>query len=142
MSQEPDDADFPGARLGLPETGPGAAAGWGRRVGALAIDWLLSLLVASAFLGSDVFGGGGAAERWAPLAVFAVEVWILTSLLGGSAGQVVAKVVVRRTSGRLLDPGRVLLRTLLICLVIPPVVYNRDQRGLHDIATDSMVLRR
>ncbi len=117
-------------------------AGWGRRVAALAIDWLLSLLTASAFFGPGVWSGGDAAQRWAPLGVFVVEAWILTSLLGGSAGQVIVKVAVRRRSGRPLDPGRVLLRILLICLVLPPVIYNRDQRGLHDLATDSITLRR
>jgi hypothetical protein len=25
--------------------------------------------------------------------------------------------------------------------VIPPVVYNRDQRGLHDLAADSVTVR-
>ncbi len=115
-------------------------AGWGRRVLALVIDWILSLLVVGAFIGQDVWGGGGAAQ-WAPLAVFATEAWILTTLLGGSAGQLLVGVVIRRTSGARLDAGRALLRTLLICLVIPPVVYNMDQQGLHDLAVDSIALK-
>ncbi len=99
------------------------------------------MLVVAAFVGSDVWSGEGAAQ-WTPLAVFAAETWILTSLLGGSAGQLVTRVVVRRTSGAFLDPARALLRTLLICLVIPPVIYNRDQQGLHDLAVDSITLQR
>jgi hypothetical protein len=35
-----------------------------------------------------------------------------------------------------------LLRTLLICLVIPPLVFNRDQRGLHDLAVGTVTIRR
>ncbi|MBA2444971.1 MAG: RDD family protein, partial [Nocardioidaceae bacterium] len=47
-----------------------------------------------------------------------------------------------RTAGEPLDIFRTLLRTALICLVIPPLVYNRDQQGLHDLAVDSIAVRR
>ena len=133
--------DYPGQRRGLPEHGPGSVAGWGRRVVALVVDWVLSMLAASAFVGGDVWGGGGSVAQWAPLGVFALEAWVLTSLLGGSAGQLVTGVVVRRTSLERLDPLRALIRTLLICLVIPPVIYNKDQQGLHDLAVDSIALK-
>jgi RDD family len=116
-------------------------AGWGRRLLALLIDWILSMLALSAFIGHDVWTGRGDAQ-WLPMAVFALEVCVLTALLGGSAGQLVMRVVVRRTSGMPLDLIRALVRTLLICLVIPPLIYNRDQQGLHDLAVDSIALRR
>jgi RDD family len=132
--------EYPGQRRGLPEFGVGSVAGWGRRVVALVVDWVLSLMVVGAFIGPDVWTGDGAAQ-WAPLVVFAVEVWLLTTLLGASAGQVLVGVVIRRTSGARLDPGRALLRTILICLVIPAVVFNRDQQGLHDLAVDSIALK-
>jgi len=99
------------------------------------------MLAVAAFIGQEVWVGQGAAQ-WAPLAVFAVETWLFTSLLGGSAGQVVTRVVIRRTAGAPLDPSRALLRTLLICLVIPPLIFNRDQQGLHDLAVGSVALRR
>ena len=108
---------------------------------ALVIDWVLSMLAASAFYGQDVWGGGGYAQ-WAPLSFFALEVTVLTALLGGSAGQLMVGVRVRRLDGSVLDPIRALGRTLLICLVIPPVIYNPDQRGLHDLAVDSIALRK
>lgn len=108
---------------------------------ALVIDWALSMLAVAAFIGQDVWGGQGAA-RWAPLVVFAAELWILTTLLGGSAGQLIIGVVIRRTSGARVDAARALLRTVLICLVIPAVIYNRDQQGLHDMAADTIALRR
>jgi len=133
-------APWPGQRLGLPEHGPGSVAGWGRRLLALTIDWFGSLMVVGLFLGTDVWSGAGAAQ-WAPLLVFAIERWLLTSLSGGSAGQLVTRVRVVRTDGSRLDPGRAMVRTLLLCLVIPPVVYNRDQRGLHDLAVDSVTVR-
>jgi uncharacterized RDD family membrane protein YckC len=133
-------APWPGQRLGLPEHGPGSVAGWGRRLLAVTIDWFGSLMVVGVFLGTDLWSGTGATQ-WAPLLVFATERWLLTSLSGGSAGQLVTRVRVVRTGGSRLDPGRALVRTVLLCLVIPPVVYNRDQRGLHDLAVDSVTVR-
>ncbi len=117
-------------------------AGWGRRVVALVIDWALSMLAVGAFIGQGVWSGGGGAAQWLPLAVFALEVWILTTLLGGSAGQLIVGVTIRRTSGAPLDVLRALVRTALLCLVIPAVIYNRDQQGLHDLAVDSIAVRR
>jgi uncharacterized RDD family membrane protein YckC len=131
---------WPGERLGLPHTGRGAVAGWGRRALALALDWVGSMMVVGLFVGSDLWGGTGAVQ-WGPLAVFAAERWVLTSLSGGSVGQLLTRTRVVRTDGSPLGPGRALARTLLICLVIPPVVYNRDQRGLHDLAVDSVAVR-
>ncbi|MDQ1739361.1 MAG: hypothetical protein QOE53_1013, partial [Pseudonocardiales bacterium] len=42
---------------------------------------------------------------------------------------------------RLLPPARVLLRTVLLVLVIPAVVWDRDGRGLHDRLAGSAVVR-
>ncbi len=46
-----------------------------------------------------------------------------------------------RTDGSRLGLGRVALRTLLICLVIPAVVIDPSGRGLHDRAVGSVALR-
>ena len=131
---------WPGERLGLPETGRGAVAGWGRRALALVLDWIGSMMVVGLFVDTDLWSGRGVVQ-WAPLAVFAAERWVLTSLTGASAGQLLTRIRVVRTDGSPLGPGRALVRTLLICLVIPPVVYNPDQRGLHDLAVDSVAVR-
>ena len=140
--QSASEEDWPGHRLGLPRDGSGAVAGWGRRIVALFIDWVLSALVVSVVTGRSFWSPPEDASRWYPLLVFAIEVSVLTLTLGGSAGQLVLRVQVRRLDGRRLDLWRSVVRTLLICLVIPPVVYNRDQRGLHDMVTDSIAVRR
>ena len=33
-----------------------------------------------------------------------------------------------------------LVRTLLICLVVPPVIFNRDHRGLHDLVAGTVTV--
>lgn len=119
---------------------PGALAGWGRRIAALAIDWLVANLTVF-----GVLGLAGVEDevllRGSPLLVFAVQVWLLTWLLGGSFGQRVVGVVVVKVDGGRLNSLAVLIRTVLICLVIPPLVFDKDGRGLHDMAVNSVAVR-
>ncbi len=133
---------YPGERLGLPEQGTGSVAGWGRRILALVIDWAASTLVAIAFTGVGGWLDGSGLSESLPLLVFLLEVTFLTTLMGGSFGQLVCRVVVARIDGRPLNLLQVLVRTVLICLVIPPLVFNRDQRGLHDLAVKTVTLQR
>jgi uncharacterized RDD family membrane protein YckC len=127
--------------LGLPEHGSGSVAGWGRRVLALVVDWFGSLLVLAAFIGSEAWTGRGLVQ-WLPMLVFWLEAGALTALVGGSFGQLACRIAVVRLDGRPVNLLQALLRTLLICLVIPPLVFNRDQRGLHDLAVGTVTVRR
>ena len=131
---------YPGSRLGVPADGPGSVASWGRRILALVVDWIASLLVAGALFGSGVWGQGAAA--WAPMGVFLVEAAVLTALVGGSFGQLALRLAVVRLDGRPVNLLQALARTALICLVVPPLVFNRDNRGLHDLAVGTITLRR
>ena len=133
---------YPGDRLGLPEHGPGSVAGWGRRVLALIIDWAASTLVAIAFTGVGGWLDGSNLSESLPLLVFLLQVTFLTALMGGSFGQLVCRVVVARLDGKPVNLLQGLLRTFLICLVVPPLVFNRDQRGLHDLAVGTVTLTR
>ena len=135
-------ASYPGGRLGLPPRGPGAVAGWVRRFAAIAVDWLASLLVASVVLGTPVWTATGTAEAWLPLLVFFVEGSALTPLTGGSFGQLVLRLAVVNVNGRPVGLLPSVARTLLICLVFPPLIYNRDQRGLHDLLAGTVTVRR
>jgi hypothetical protein len=45
-----------------------------------------------------------------------------------------------------LVPGRLglwrpVVRTVLLCLAIPPLIFDRDQRGLHDRLAGTMLVR-
>lgn len=140
-SQAPEgDQLYAGQRLGLPEHGPGSVAGWGRRVVALFVDWIASSLVA-AFISGAVSADAGF-DRLLPLLVFLVEVTLFTGVADASFGQLALRIVVVRLDGRPLTILHALVRTFLICLVIPPVVFNRDNRGLHDLAVGTITLNR
>lgn len=134
------DLPYPGFRLGAPEHGSGSVATWPRRLLAIVIDWFASLAVAALVFGGGVWGQGW--EAWTPLAVFFVEASVLTTLMGGSFGQLMLRVVVVRLDGKPVNLLQAMLRTALICLVVPPLIFNRDSRGLHDLAVKTVALRR
>ena len=94
--------DFPGRRLGLPQTGAGSVARFGRRFAALSIDWALSLLIARGLLDGN---------EWGTLAVFTTANVLLVATAGQSVGHRILKLRVTRLDGgapgvaRSLGPG-------------------------------------
>jgi hypothetical protein len=133
----PEGSEHRGERLGLPADGPGSMAGTGRRVLALLIDWLGAYVISLALLGGLP---RTPVESFLTMGIFLVEVTLLTWLIGASFGQRLLGIrVVGRT--RRLGLTGAALRTLLICLAIPPLIWDADGRGLHDRAVDSLCLR-
>lgn len=125
-----------GQRLGLPESGSGALAPTGRRVIALGIDWLAALLVSRWLVGTPE----SALESFATLGIFGLEVALLTWLSEASFGQRLLSVRVIGLDRR-LGLVAALLRTTLICLAIPALIWDADGRGMHDRAVGSAVVR-
>jgi uncharacterized RDD family membrane protein YckC len=123
---------YPGERLGLPESGPGSIARAGRRIVAIMIDWGIALLISN-----FAFGG----DSWATLAVFAIEQILLVGTLGYSIGHRIMGIAVVRPGGGTPGPLAALVRTVLLCLVIPAVIFDPDQRGLHDKALNTVLIR-
>ncbi|WP_307828036.1 RDD family protein [Nocardioides sp. SYSU D00038] len=114
-------------------------ATWGRRMLALLVDWFASTLVVVLVVGLDAYSRTGSPAPFYVLGVFVVESALLTATVGGSFGQVATRLRVVRANGdpRPVDVPRALLRQVLIALVIPPLVYRPDGRGLHDLAAAS-----
>jgi uncharacterized RDD family membrane protein YckC len=135
------DQDYRGQRLGLPESGPGSVAGFGRRLVALVIDWLACLVLVRLFLPHIDYGTPD--SSLATLGFFLAELTLFTWLVGASFGQrLLGLAVVRLDGGG--GPGllRALLRSVQICLVVPAVIWDRDSRGLHDRSMGTVVVRR
>jgi uncharacterized RDD family membrane protein YckC len=49
--------------------------------------------------------------------------------------------VIRVSRDVAVDPLRALGRTVLLALLIPALVFDRDNRGMHDRLTDTAVVR-
>jgi uncharacterized RDD family membrane protein YckC len=67
--------------------------------------------------------------------VYVVESAVLTWLAAGSFGKLVTGLRVVPADGPLrpINPLKVLARQVMIGLVIPPLVFRSDGRGLHDL---------
>lgn len=117
-------------------------ASWAHRLGALVVDWFASNLVVILVLGGVEEWSRSRESSLYVLAVFILESALFIALSGGSFGQIATRLRVVRDNGdpRPIAPLRALLRQLLIALVIPPLVFRPDGRGLHDIAAGSAVV--
>lgn len=131
------DFGYRGQRLGLPQSGPGSLASFGRRAVAIFIDWIACTLVAHLFF---PFPYGSRAAALTTLIVFAVVKWLFTCLGGASFGQRIMGIRVICLGRTHVDPGRAAIRTLLICLVVPAVIWDRDGRGVQDRLTGTAVV--
>jgi hypothetical protein len=120
------------------------------------VDWLLCLAVSTAFLGGDPM---------ATLGVFALENVLLVGTAGFTVGHRLLGLRVRThvppdgaggsggsdeavpaealpAEALLPGPVRAAVRTVLLCLVIPAVVWDDQGRSMHDRAAGTVIVRR
>ncbi|MFI5871211.1 RDD family protein [Streptomyces sp. NBC_00377] len=123
------DFGYRGEQLGLPEEGPGSIARPGRRLGALAVDWGLSVLIAYSLI-TDGYRPP-ATTNWA-LLVFLVMSLLTVGTVGFTPGKRLFGLRVVSVGTGTVSPARSAVRTVLLCLAVPALVWDRDGRGLHD----------
>lgn len=132
-----------GTRLGLPADGPGSIAPAGRRLGAFVLDCLAAGLVAGLF--TAIFANHRGTEAlpgsWS-LIPFALDYLIGLPLAGRTLGMNLFGLrvirVEQRTRLTVLDS---VVRTVLLFLFVPAVIWDKDGRGLHDrLARTAVVL--
>jgi uncharacterized RDD family membrane protein YckC len=133
------DAADPGAsrgrRIGLPAEGPGSPAPLLARVGAFAVDAIASALVAALFTAPAL------PKNWSLLAFFCEYVFF-TAIFGQTPGMRLTRVgVVRADGSGRVGLGRTVVRTVLLMLVVPALIWDADRRGLHDRVTDTVTVR-
>ncbi len=124
---------WPGRRRGLPENGSRSVGRFGRRLAAIAIDWALAVLLSVAFFRYDGL---------ATLLIFAVLQVVFLALASGSVGHLVVGLRVVPLRPGWIGLWRPVVRTMLLCLAIPALIWDRDQRGLHDKVAGTVLVRR
>ncbi|KQZ04815.1 transporter [Microbacterium sp. Root53] len=132
MTSSTADETYPGQRLGLPREGSGSVARVPRRLAGLAIDWLAAVVISIAFFQYDAI---------ATMLVFAVVQILFIPTIGGSPGHRLAGMRLQLQGGGWPGVWRPIVRTLLLVLVIPAVIWDGDQRGLHDRAAGTVLVR-
>ena len=131
--------NYPGERFGVPATGRGAAAGFGRRLAALTLDWLLGYLIAGLFAGPDALASPN--FSWTVMGVWFVLTAVAVAAFGITPGMAVLGMRVAPLRSDLVGVPRAVLRTALLALVLPALVRDADGRGWHDRAADTIVVR-
>lgn len=131
------DSRWPGERLGLPEEGPRSIARFGRRVAALFIDWGIAWAISVGFFPTEPWQS----DPWLTLGVFAAEQVLFLWVVNGSIGHLLLRIRVVPVVPARLGWWRPLVRTALLCLAVPALIWDRDQRGLHDRAAGTMLVR-
>jgi uncharacterized RDD family membrane protein YckC len=110
------------------------AASFPRRLAALVIDCVLAALAAAAFTYPV------APRLWSAVVLF-VSYTFFTGLFAQTIGMRLLRIgVVRVTDGRPIGLVRAAARTVLLQLVVPAVILDRDGRGWHDRLTGSIVV--
>ncbi len=131
-------SNWPGERFGLPESGPRSVARFGPRLGAVAIDWALAYGLSWLLFPTVT---AGPRNPWLTPVIFGLLEVIFLLFFNGSIGQLLLRMRVVPISGGAMALWRPLVRTVLLCLGIPALIWDRDQRGLHDRLAGTVLVR-
>lgn len=116
----------------MPQSGRGSIGRPGRRLAALAIDGAISVVLSIAFFNYD---------RWATLIIFVALQIIFIPTIGGSIGHRLSGLRVVALKGGYVGLWRPIVRSLLLGIVIPALVWDSDQRGFHDKIAGTVLMR-
>jgi uncharacterized RDD family membrane protein YckC len=137
---------YPGERLGFPSSGPGSVAEVGSRIVAFLVDCVASGLVAAAVVAifsrhrhTDV--ASRLPGNWSLLA-FAVDYVVGLLVAGRTVGMYLVGIrVIRVNRNEAVKPLGAIVRTVLLMLLVPALIWDKDRRGLHDRIAETVVVR-
>ena len=109
-------------------------APFGRRFGALVIDWAVCLLVAA-------FYANPTKVAWPAVVVLIVLNTVCIGLFGRTPGMALTGVrCISFADGGAIGLARAFLRAILLALLVPAIILDGNRRGLHDHAAGSVVI--
>ncbi|TFB71652.1 RDD family protein [Cryobacterium sp. Hz9] len=123
---------WPGERLGLPQTGSGSIGRPGRRLLGFAIDWGIAIGVSSIFFSYDPA---------ANLIIFVILQIAFIPTIGASIGHRLVGLRIISIHGGWVGLWRPLVRTVLLGIALPALVWDSDQRGFHDKIAGTALIR-
>jgi len=99
----------------------------------ISIDWALAYAIAYSFY---------AADPLAIIVIFVIEQYIFLLFFSGSIGHLAVGIRVVPLRPVWIGPLRPLIRSISLALVIPAVIWDKDQRGFHDKVAGTVLVRR
>ncbi|AOY55999.1 hypothetical protein A4Z71_03210 [Candidatus Rhodoluna planktonica] len=102
------------------------------RIAAILIDWLSCLLVSAAFFASD---------NAATLVIFLATQSVFIATANGSLGHKLLRLRVIKIGHRQVGFSAAAIRSLLLILVLPVVIVDNNNRGLHDRAAKTALVK-
>jgi uncharacterized RDD family membrane protein YckC len=108
----------------------------GRRLAALLVDWASAMLIALLFTPYE-----SVAYTWVTPLVFAALQIVFIPTIGGSLGHRLLGMRVIPLEGGWVGPWRPVVRTALLLIVVPALVWDSDQRGFHDKVAGTVLIR-
>lgn len=132
---------YAGERLGLPRTGRGSVPGFGPRLGAFAVDSVIANLLVGLVYFAGVRPGPGL-RGYLVVAGFLSQELVLVAAAGATLGmQLLGLRVIRVADGGRPSLIMSALRTALLSLLVPALIWDSDRRGMHDRASGTAVVR-
>jgi TRAP-type C4-dicarboxylate transport system permease small subunit len=104
----------------------------GRRIAAISIDFGVAALFWAVF-----FPGA----QWASTLIFIGMQVLFIPLASGGIGHLCVGIRVVPLAGGWVGVWRPAVRTLLLALLIPALIWDADQRGLHDKVAGTVLVR-
>jgi hypothetical protein len=113
---------------------------YGRRMGALALDWLACYAIVAALSGG--VNKMNPNSSLSVLMLFFLEVWMLTALQGATLGhRLFGMKVIRFEDGGAISLPQALIRTVFLVLVVTAVTFDQNGRGIHERLSGSVLTR-
>ena len=94
------------------------------------------MIIALVFLPYD-----SALYSWLTLGIFSVLQVLFIPTIGGSVGHRLVGLRVVPVSGGWVGFWRPIVRTVLLAIVVPAVIWDSDQRGFHDKLAGTVLIR-
>ena len=80
-------------------------------------------------------------RRITALVIFAIMQLVFIPTIGGSIGHRLCGMRLMPLTGGWVGLWRPVVRTVLLCVVVPALVWDSDQRGFHDKVAGTVLLR-
>ena len=116
----------------MPQIGPGSIGRPGRRLLGFAIDWAIAIGLSSVFFSYDPA---------ANLIIFVILQIAFIPTIGASIGHRLVGLRIISIHGGWVGLWRPIVRSVLLGIALPALVWDSDQRGFHDKIAGTALIR-